>query len=521
MRPAVHTGREYAGRRRTALFLAAASLAVAACSGGGGDSLSNAGNTTPAPATTVAPGDTSGGTTEGTTGTTAAPSTTVADALADLPTCNTGALDSATGPVEITFWHGMTADLEKELTRLTDAYNSSQSKVKVTLQNQGGYEQVIDKYMQSGQDSRPDLVQAPEYAVQSFRDTDSFIPVEACSKDAGYDTSALLPSAVNAYATGGVQWAMPFNVSNPVLYYNKKVFAAAGLDPEKPPTTLEELASTSKQIVDSGAASYGLVLDTSFDSGGGWFIEQWFAKAREFYADNENGRVAPATKVLFDGATGVEIMSFLQRGVQDGTFFNVGDNASGQDTFLKIADVNEPGAMTIGTSAGLGTVLAAIAAGIAPNVAVEDLGIAPMPGPNASLTVLVGGASLWIPADKGDEKAAAAWDFIQYLASAETQSAWASATGYVPMRDDAVALDPLKSTYTNDPRFRVAYDSLVATPDEPTAVGPLLGPQRDVRVLTSRAMATVLDGGDPQAALTDAATRANQLLADYQAQQGG
>jgi ABC-type glycerol-3-phosphate transport system substrate-binding protein len=177
--------------------------------------------------------------------------------------------------------------------------------------------------------------------------------------------------------------------------------------------------------------------------------------------------------------------------------------------------------MTIGTSAGLGTVLAAIAAGIAPNVAVEDLGVAPMPGPNASLTVLVGGASLWIPADKGDEKAAAAWDFIQYLASAETQSAWASATGYVPMRDDAVALDPLKSTYTNDPRFRVAYDSLVATPDEPTAVGPLLGPQRDVRVLTSRAMATVLDGGDPQAALTDAATRANQLLADYQAQQGG
>ncbi|MEY4229745.1 MAG: hypothetical protein RLZZ362_594, partial [Actinomycetota bacterium] len=204
MSPAVH-----AGRRRVVLFVAVASLAVAACSGGGGDSLSNAGNTTPAPATSAAPGDT----TAGTTGMTAAPSTTVADALADLPTCNTGALDSATGPVEITFWHGMTADLEKELSRLTDQYNSSQSKVTVTLQNQGGYEQVIDKYMQSGQDSRPDLVQAPEYAVQLFRDTDSFIPVEACSNDAGYDTSALLPSAVNAYATGGVQWAMPFNVS--------------------------------------------------------------------------------------------------------------------------------------------------------------------------------------------------------------------------------------------------------------------------------------------------------------------
>ncbi|MEX0848256.1 MAG: ABC transporter substrate-binding protein [Ilumatobacteraceae bacterium] len=509
-----------ATRRRVALVAVGASLVIAACSGDGG-SLSNAGNTTVAPAVTAAPGDTTAGTTAGTTATTAAPSTTVADALADLPTCNTGALDTAAGPVEITFWHGMTADLEKELTRLTDQYNSSQSKVTVTLQNQGGYEPVIDKYLQSSQDSRPDLVQAPEYAVQSFRDTNSFIPVEACSTDAGYDTSALLSSAVNAYATGGVQWAMPFNVSNPVLYYNKKVFAAAGLDPNKPPTTLDELAAVSKQIVESGAAKYGLVLDTSFDSGGGWFIEQWFAKAGEFYADNDNGRLAPATKVLFDNQTGVDIMTFLQQGVQNGSFFNVGDNASGQDTFLKLADVNEPGAMTIATSAGLGTVLSAIAAGIAPLIAVEDLGVAPMPGPNASPTVLVGGASLWIPADKGDEKAAAAWDFIQYLVSAETQSAWSSATGYVPMRDDAVDLDPLQATYAADPRFRVAFDALVATPDEPTAVGPLLGPQREVRVLTSRAMATALNGGDPAAALSDAATQANQLLADYQARQAG
>ena len=46
------------------------------------------------------------------------------------------------------------------------------------------------------------------------------------------DTAALLPSTVNAYSTGGVQWAMPFNVSNPVLYYNRKIFTAAGLDPD-------------------------------------------------------------------------------------------------------------------------------------------------------------------------------------------------------------------------------------------------------------------------------------------------
>ena len=104
-------------------------------------------------------------------------------------------------------------------------------------------------------------------------------------------------TALTAYSTGGVQWGMPFNVSNPVLYYTRSMFAAAGLDPDDPPTTLEELREYSQAIVDSGAASYGIALDTGSDSGGGWFLEQWFANAGEFYADNgmsvavpENGR---------------------------------------------------------------------------------------------------------------------------------------------------------------------------------------------------------------------------------------
>jgi sn-glycerol 3-phosphate transport system substrate-binding protein len=505
-------------RTRLGLVGAAVAVLVAACSGGG--SLQDAGitttvATTAAPDGTTGPGDTIAPTTP------PAPSTTVATPLDSLPPCPVDALDTATGPVEITFWHGMTADLEQALTGLTDAYNASQDRVRVTLQNQGGYEQVIDKYLQSGTDSRPELVQAPEYAVQVFRDAEAFIPIDACIEAAGYDTSTLLASAVNAYSTGGVQWSMPFNVSNPVLYYNRKVFTAAGLDPDSPPASLEELAAASQQIVESGAAAFGLVVDTNFDSGGGWFLEQWFAKAGEFYANSDNGRAAPATEVLFDNATGVELFTYLQQLVADGWAYNVGDNASGQDAFLKIADQAQPGAMTIGTSAALGTVLAAIGAGIAPGIAVEDLGVGPMPGPNGSTTVLVGGASLWISADKDDAKAAAAWDFISYLLSAESQSTWAAATGYVPVRSDAVDVEPLASTYAADPRFKVALDTLLSTPDEPTAIGPLLGPQREVRVLTSRALAEVLAGGDPAAALADAASRADSLLANYAAQQGG
>ena len=43
------------------------------------------------------------------------------------------------------------------------------------------------------------------------------------------------------YTVDGKQYAMPFNVSTPMLYYNKDVFEAAGLDPETPPTTYDEV----------------------------------------------------------------------------------------------------------------------------------------------------------------------------------------------------------------------------------------------------------------------------------------
>jgi sn-glycerol 3-phosphate transport system substrate-binding protein len=501
-------------RRRTprvALATVAISAVIAACGGGG--SLQDAGNTTVAP--TAPPATTPGDTT-----TTAAPATTVPTLLDELPGCPVDALDSATGPVEVTFWHGMTADLEVALTRLTENYNASQSRVRVVLQNQGGYEDVMDKYLQSGPNSRPDLVQAPEYALQVLRDNESFVPVEACMVAADFDTSVLLPATLEAYSTEGVQWAMPFNVSNPILYVNAVAFRTAGLDPNDPPSSLEELRAAAQAIVDSGAAAYGLAVDTNFDSGGGWFIEQWFAKAGQFYTDQNNGRTAPATQVLFDNATGVELYTFLQQMVVDGLAVNVGDNASGQDNFLKMADPVQRAAMTIGTSAGLGTVLAALAGGLAPGLGPDDMNVGHMPGPNGSESVLLGGASLWIVDDRGDAKTAAAWDYVSYLVSAAVQSDWAASTGYVPVNEAATALEPLASTYANDPRFRVAYDNLLNTSNDPWNVAPLMGPQREIRTLTSQALAAVLQGADPATALADAATKANGLLANYAALQG-
>lgn len=497
-------------RRRGFMLAAAGTLLLAACSGGSGESIIDAGEKPVT--TTVAPAPPGTGGSETTSG-----PTTTASPLDELPACPTDALDAATGTVEITFWHGMNNDvLKAELTRQTDAYNASQSKVKVNLIDQGGYEGVIEKYLQSGQSSRPDMAQMPEYMVQAIVDTESAVPAAACIESSGFDVSSFLPGALQAYNTEGVQWALPFNVSSPVLFYNKKVFAAAGLDPNLPPSTLADVREYSQRIVDSGAASFGIALESGFDSGGGWVLEQWFAQAGELYADNDNGRTARATQVLYDNAAGVELLTELQSMIQDGIAVNVGDNSStGFDNLLKLADNTAPAAMTIATSASLGSVLDILQGGQFPAISAEDVGVGPLPGPGDVRGALVGGASLWVVNSGNPAKIAAVWDYASYLVGAQQQSDWSARTGYVAVRDDARELDPLKTLLANDPRFAVALDQLLVLPDRPSSYGPVVGPLREVRTVTAQGIAAIFGGADVQTTLSATKRQADTLIADY------
>lgn len=78
----------------------------------------------------------------------------------------------------------------------------------------------------------------------------------------------------------------------------------------------------------------------------------------------------------------------------------------------------------------------------------------------------------------------------------------------------------MKTTYAEDPRFRVAYDQLGEAADTPASVGAILGPQREIRNITAQAIATILQGADVSSTLTASASQANALLADYLANNG-
>ena len=519
-------------RRRTAAALAvSAAVLLAACGGSDKSVLDNdQPSTTAAPAsstattaasTTAGSGSTESSAPSSSTASSAASSTSAPSALDALPDCPVEALAAATSPVEITVWHSLNADLlSGTLAKLTDQYNSSQAKVKVKYVNQGSYEDSIKKYFDTDPKQRPDVVQFPEYTVQNTVDNDAAVPVQKCMEAAKFDDSKFLATAKEAYSTGGVQWAMPFNVSTPVLFYNKKFFREAGLDPEKPPTTLEELRDYSQKLVDSKVATYGIALESGFDSGGGWFLEQWFAKLGAPFVDNDNGRSGRATAAKINNPDIAKALGMLQSLITDKLATYVGDNStSGFDNLLSMADASQPAAMAIATSASIGSVLDIVKGGQFPSFQIDDVGIAAMPGPGKPGSI-VGGAAMWMSNSGDPARVAASWDYINYLVQAQQQSEWGAVTGYVPVRTDANDIEPMKSKLA-DPRFQVAPTALGELPEGTSSAGPIVGPLREIRLVVAEGMAKIMTGADVNATLADLESRANSLITDYNARSGG
>ncbi len=415
-------------------------------------------------------------------------------------------------PVTITFWHAMNAANEDTLKRLTDKFNASQDRITVSLVYQGTYDDVLNKVLASlGSSGLPSLAQLEDTTTQMMADSGAVVPVQDFIDAEGYDLSDFLPQVLDFYRVQGRLLPMPFNVSNPILGYNKKAFEKAGLDPEKPPTTLEELRQDCQKIVDAGVAPHGMSLDIN-----PWYFEQFMAKAGVDFVNNGNGRDARATEVAFDNEQGRAIFTWWKDMVDSGLALDVGRNPSGTEHLLAIA--GRQAEMTITSSASLRTVVDIIGSAHASGQLTDiDMGAGPMPGlAGGTGGVSVGGASLYIMAARPPEEQQAAWEYIKFLVSAETQAEWFSGSGYIPSRVSSHDLPPAQEVIAKYPQFEAAVDQLAASPVTTATAGPLIGAYQQVReAVTSAIEQMILQGKEPAAALSDAASESNKAMEAY------
>jgi sn-glycerol 3-phosphate transport system substrate-binding protein len=427
--------------------------------------------------------------------------------------CPIGAIEeqAAAEPVEITYWHSMQEDNARLLGEIANDFNTAQTDVRVELVNQTSYADTLTAFRAAyGSGDSPDLVQLEDKETQQMIDSQAVVPAQACVDADDYDLSDHLTRVIDYFTVEGQLWPMPFNVSNPVLYYNRAAFTAAGIDPDDPPATLDEVRDAAQTIVDSGTTPYGWALKLD-----PWFLELWTAMAGEPYVDNGNGREGRATEVAFDNDAGRSVYEWIADMVDSGLAENTGRPEGNINHYLAVG--NKTSAMTADTSAAIGIALPLLNSGQFPGV---ELGVAPLPGLPGDGATFVGGGANYIVKGDSPEKIEAAWRFAQYLNEPEVQAKWAQ-TGYIPIRESAVELAPVQELWAGTPAYRVAYDQLASDNQTVAAKGPVIGDFAGVKNAVIDSLEQMLTNGvPPDDALADAKENADAAITEYNERAG-
>ena len=428
--------------------------------------------------------------------------------------CPLGALAKAQKPVTITMWHALTAGNENVLAQLVSEFEASQPDVKVKLVAQNAYPELLEKYkagLSSG--DLPDVAQFEDTTVQTLVDSKTTVPISDCIKADKYDTSDFLPRTLEFYKTQGVQRSMPWNVSNPVLFYNRNAFRQAGLDPDKPPQTLDQVKEYAQKIKAAGYP-YGIALHAE-----PYLLEFLYAKSGLQLVNNGNGRSGRATKAQLDSKNGRQIWSWWDDMVKSGLAVNTGSQANNYDHVFAVGNGNA--AMTFEASGVLGPAANVLASGQFPNV---EVGVGPLPALQTGGAVPVGDGSLWIPKHSTPEKRAAAWQFIKFLSDPArlAELSVGSSGGYIPIRRSAVDDPALQRLWAEKPFLRVPYDQLESGPTTPATVGSVIGNFQGFRDAERDGLTRMLtENVSPSVALRRTQKDADAAIADYNARVGG
>ncbi|MBU7316395.1 ABC transporter substrate-binding protein [Paenibacillus oleatilyticus] len=404
-------------------------------------------------------------------------------------------------PVKVVWWHSMSGELGKAVDKLVADFNASQKNVVVEAVFQGTYDESLNK-MKASMDSKsgPALIQVYEIGSRFMIDSKAITPMQKFIDADKYDVSQLEENILNYYTVDGKLNSMPFNTSNPILYYNKDMFKAAGLDPEKPPVTYEEIAEAAKKLTKDGIAGASFAIY-------GWFMEQFFANQGAELLNNGNGRTSPATESLLGSDAGVNTMTWWKQMIDDKTMLNLGRKTDDTKKAFAAGQV----AMTLDSTASLRGIVSAAEGKF-------QVGTAFLPKPKDAKDggVIVGGASLYILNNRSEAEQKGAWEFIKFLADPKQQAYWHVNTGYFPITKKAYDEQLVKENLTKYPQFKTAVDQLHQTKANKATQGAVMGVFPEARQLTEGAIEEVLNGKkSPKEALDDAAKEISSKLAQY------
>ena len=410
-----------------------------------------------------------------------------------LAACGGGGATSASsetnahGPISI--WYSNNAQEVTWGEQMVAAWNKLHPSEKVTGQQipaAASSEEVIGAAITAG--SEPCLIYntAPA-AVPTFEQQGGLVPLNDFPGAVSYIEARTGPGASVYKSPDGKYYQMPWK-SNPVMiFYNKKIFAKAGISTTNPPlSTYSEFLTTAKKLVSSGAAKYAIYPAPTSE-----FYQSWYDFYPMYAAETGGKELVENGKATFNSAAGRSVAAFWQQ--------LYAQNLAGKGSYT-----NDPFAD--------GTAAMAIVGpwAIASYQGKVDWGVVPVPTTTGSHgdQVPTFSDAKNIAMYASCKNRGTAWDFLKYTTSAAADGKLLDMTGQMPMRQGIQQLyAPYFKANPAYKEFAAEAAHVIEVPNVPNSI-------QDWQAFRDAWSKSVIFGQEsPNTALAAAAAQINKLVA--------
>ena len=396
------------------------------------------------------------------------------------------------GQVEIDYWHFYGGDFGVVHEQAIAEFNATHPGIQVTSQYIGSAWTGRDKLLTAiAAGTPPDICLVDDYWIPELAATGNILKLgDYISANTALDVFDLFWQSAKYEDE---IWAMPYAASSLVLYYNKDMFREAGLDPEAPPTTWEELRDYAEALTkdldgDGQIDQWGLMMNTTSMSGVIYdFLPYLWQNGGELF-DESN------TECTIDSAQAVEALQFLQDLIYVDEVLPAAPPKNGYRTGTV--------AMVFASSARLHITYEPVVEfdmGVAVHIMNDEL----------MKPITVAGGKLFTVFN--EEQVEAELVFINWMTNVENNTAWSMASGYTPLRQSVVASDEYQAYLDANPN---AVPSITQIPY--TRARPNIAAYGDIsRVIGNAIEGALLGQQDPATVFANAIPEANQVLADW------
>lgn len=407
-----------------------------------------------------------------------------------------GAVSAAT---DLTMYYPVAVGgaLTKVVDGMVDKFEAENPDINVKAIYAGNYNDARVKALAALQSGSPAQLSVMfSIDIHELRNLDAIVPFDdVVSTDADREwLNSFYPALMENGKADGKTWGIPFQRSTIVMYYNKDMFRAAGLDPEKPPTSWEELASMGKKLTkkDSNGVvqQWGAMIPST---GYPYWMFGALTKQNSEVLMNQEG-----TETYFDKPGVIAALEYWQ---DLGNKHEVMPKGMIEWGTLRQNFLEQKTAIMWHSTGNLTTVK---------NKAQFDFGVAKLPG-NKELGSPTGGGNFYIFKKSSDEEKQASLKFIKFMTSPQQAAEWSKATGYMGVGPGAYETETLKTYLKTFSPAAVARDQLTHA----TAELSTYAAGRVRKALDDAIQSALIGKATAKEALTDAQKQANSFLRRY------